>query len=133
MVEHFQRTSSDTAEVLMARALTALDQRKFDVSLQVLDQVVTLEPEWAEGWNRRATVRFLAEDFNGSVEDIAHVLALEPRHFGALVGLANILERSGFNKGALQVWRQVKALYPQLPEMDKSIDRLTLDVEGREI
>ena len=127
------RTTSDTAEVLMARALTAMEQRNFDVSLEVLDKVVVLEPGWAEGWNRRATARWLADDLTGSVADIAQVLALEPRHFGALSGLAGILERSGFDKRALETWRRLKEIYPATPDIDKHIEKLTLDVEGREI
>ena len=129
----WNRTTSDTAEVLMARAATAMEARDFPVSLEVLDKLVVLEPDWAEAWNRRDTVRWLADDLNGSVEDIAHVLALEPRHFGALAGLAGIMERSGFDLRALQTWRRLKELYPGMPDIDKHIETLIPSAEGREI
>ena len=57
--------------------------------------VIELAPEFAEGWNRRATVRYLATDIDGSIADVNATLDLEPRHFGALSGLGLCFPRTG--------------------------------------
>ena len=129
----WQRSSSDTANLLMSRADTATAARDYPAALRILDKLVELQPDWAEAWNRRATVRFLAGDLDGSMADVEHVLKLEPKHFAALNGLAMILQRTGFDKQALQVYRRAAAVYPHQPELERTIEKLSLDVEGQGI
>lgn len=71
---------------LMAASARAMERQDYPAALTRLDTVVQLAPDYAEGWNRRATARYLAGDYEGSLADIKRVLALEPRHFGALAG-----------------------------------------------
>ncbi len=127
------RSGSDTADLLMSRAVAAVQAKDMSLALELLDKVVAIEPDWAEGWNKRATARFIANDISGSMADIDRVLRLEPRHFGALSGMAFILEREGLDKRALEVFRHVLAIYPGQPDIKKLIDRLSIDVEGRDI
>ena len=127
------RSGSDTADLLMGRAMSAVNKKDYQSATKVLDKVVELEPGWAEGWNKRATVRYLENDDEGSVSDIAHVLALEPRHFGALTGLGFILQRNGNDKRALQVFRRVLEVSPQLGNIRKIVEKMIPDVEGREL
>ncbi len=126
-------SGSDTADLLMARAVAAMGDDRRDVAGALLDKILVLEPDWAEAWNRRATLRFLEEDDAGSMEDLTHVLTLEPRHFGALSGLGFILKRNGMNKGALAALRKALAIYPENPDIQKAVDELTPDVEGRDL
>ncbi|MDX1710883.1 MAG: tetratricopeptide repeat protein [Rhodovibrionaceae bacterium] len=79
-------TDNEPVRSLMAASARAMERQNYDAALGRLDTVVQLAPDYAEGWNRRATVRYLAGDYDGSLEDIERVLALEPRHFGALAG-----------------------------------------------
>lgn len=72
---------------LMRTGEQAMGRRDMEEALDAFDEVVGLAPAYAEGWNRRATARYLAGDYAGSIADIQAVLALEPRHFGALSGL----------------------------------------------
>jgi tetratricopeptide (TPR) repeat protein len=127
------RSGSDTADLLMDRALKALNAKDNDLCRQLLDKIVVLDPDWAEGWNKRATIRFFADDYPGAMEDIAHVLALEPRHFGALSGMGFILQRADRDKEALAVFRKVLEIYPQQDDIRKIVEKLTLDVDGRDI
>ena len=83
------------------------------------DQVIAIDPEFAEGWNKRATVAFMQGDFDTSVYDIQKTLALEPRHFGALSGLALIYENLGNEETALDILLQVKEIYPGMPGLDQ--------------
>merc|ERR1712113_1175727 len=61
----------------------------------LLDDLISLDPEWAEAWNRRATWRYLTGDYGGSLSDIKKTLALEPRHFGAISGRGLVLAKLG--------------------------------------
>jgi hypothetical protein len=126
-------TGSDTANLLMSRALAAMSAGQIPLSIELLDHVVEIAPNWAEAWNKRATARFLADDYDGSMTDIDRTLHLEPRHYGALGGLATILQRSGNDRRALEVLRRVLLLYPQQPEIKRLIERMAPDIDGRDI
>lgn len=129
----WMRSGSDTADLLMNRALQAIGHKNLALSQELLDKIVIIDPTWAEGWNKRATARFLAEDYLGAMEDLAHVIALEPRHYAALTGMGFILQRQGFHKRALQVFRRALELNPRQEELQKIVHKLTLDVEGQPI
>jgi tetratricopeptide (TPR) repeat protein len=127
------QSGSDTADLLMARAIAAMGTGQVDVSMPILDAIIALQPNWAEAWNRRATARFLAEDERGSMSDIAHVLALEPRHFGALSGMGMILEHRGFDDEALRAYTQALAIAPGLQSLRDAVDRLNKKVGERQL
>ena len=91
----------------MGRSAKAINEQKNDLALQLLDAVVELAPAYAEGWNRRAYVYFLQNNFEGAAGDLRRALALEPNHFKALEGLARILRDTGQKKSALQAYRQI--------------------------
>lgn len=129
----WMRTASDTASLLMSRAVAAIEAKNYPLALQVLDRLVVLQPSWSEAWNKRASVRYFAGDLDGSMADVDRVLKLEPRHFGALDGLAAILQRTGFPKRALEVYRRTLAIYPHQPGVEKMVQKLTLEVEGQGI
>jgi tetratricopeptide (TPR) repeat protein len=127
------QSGSDTADLLMSRALTATRQREFKLAEELLDKIVIIEPEWAEAWNQRATARFRADDVNGAVADLGQALALEPRHFSALSGLGFILYRAGFDRRALDVMRRALAINPKQEDVRKLVEELTQKFDGRDI
>ncbi|MBE7220844.1 MAG: hypothetical protein INR64_20450, partial [Caulobacteraceae bacterium] len=129
----WMRSSSDTANLLMQRAVVSMQAKDYAVASRVLDKLVLIQPGWAEAWNKRATLRFLRGDLDGSMGDVEHVLALEPNHFGALEGMAMILQRTGLDKQALEVWRRALKVYPHQPEVEQAVDKLTQQVEGQGI
>jgi tetratricopeptide (TPR) repeat protein len=127
------KSGSDAGDLLMARAIAAMGVKSYDVAETLLDKIVELYPDWAEGWNKRATLRFVLDDDKGSMADIAHVLKIEPRHVGALSGMGMILERDGFREDALRAYRRALAVAPQLESLKDSVDRLTKSVEGQDL
>ncbi len=127
------RSGSATSDLLLNRALDVAIGHNTTLALKLLDQVVVLDPSWPEGWNQRATVRYFAHDDAGAMRDIARVLKLEPRHFGALSGMAEILLRHGLDKDALVIDRRLLQIYPTMGGLKKTVDDLTLKVEGRPI
>jgi len=129
----WMQTPSDTAALLMLRAKAAMDAQKTDVALKLLDAVVKLRPDYIEGWNRRATIYYLKNDYAHSLEDIQQVLIREPRHFGALAGLGMIMQDIGDERRALEAFRKALAVNPHLDRVPELVKTLTEKVEGRDI
>ena len=129
----WMQTPSDTAALLMMRAKAAMDAQQMDVALKLLDAVVKLRPDYVEGWNRRATLYYLKNDYAHSLEDIEQVLVREPRHFGALAGLGMIMQDIGDEKRALDAFRKALAVNPHLEKVPELVKSLTEKVEGRDI
>ena len=129
----WMRSGSDTTNLLMQRVTQAIQKKNTAVALELLDKIVTLQPDWTEGWNTRASVRFDNGDLDGSMADVEHVLKLEPKHFGALEGMAMILQKTGLDKRALEIYRRALSIYPHQPSVQETVDKLTLQVEGQGI
>jgi tetratricopeptide (TPR) repeat protein len=127
------QSGSDTVDLLMDWTMTAMDEEDYPLALDFLDRIITLEPGYVEGWNRRATIHFLNDDYAKSIADIEQVLAIEPRHFGALAGLGTILRELGDERLALDAYRQALALDPVMGEVQKAIDELEATSGGRGI
>jgi tetratricopeptide (TPR) repeat protein len=127
------QTPSDTAALLMLRAKAAMEAQQMDIALKLLDAVVKLRPDYIEGWNRRATLYYLKNDYAHSLQDIEQVLVREPRHFGALAGLGMIMQDLGDEKRALDAFRKALAVNPHLEKVPELVKILSEKVEGRDI
>jgi len=126
-------SGSDTVDVLMSRVKEASDAENYTLAIRLLDAVIEIDPDFVEAWNRRATIFFLKKDYSSSLADIMHVLAQEPRHFGALAGLGTILEEVGDDRHALDAYRKALAVHPHLKGVAEHVKSLTDKVEGRDI
>jgi tetratricopeptide (TPR) repeat protein len=126
-------SGSDTCNLLMARVKAAVDAEKYDLAIRLLDAIIELKPNYVEAWNRRATVFFLQKDYANALADLAKVLSLEPRHFGALTGLAAIMQDLGDDKHALIAFRQALEIDPHLQGVADKVKTLTVKVEGQDI
>lgn len=126
-------SGSDTVDLLMARAGKAIQAKDHGLALDLLDVVVVLRPSFAEGWNRRATVHYMKEDFGKSLVDIERTLALEPRHWGALSGLAIIQRRLGFEDESLSTFRRALEIHPGLENATNAIEALEKAAEGEPV
>jgi len=124
-------SGSATGNLLMQWASEAIAKKKNGLALDLLDQVTVLWPEYVEGWNRRATLHYIMDDYAKSMIDINRVLALEPRHFGALAGMAAILERSGKDDLALQAWEQILTVFPTNRQAQTKVGELADKLTGR--
>ncbi len=97
------------------------------------DAVIRRAPDFAEGWNRRATVRFLRGDYDGSIADIGAVLQREPRHFGALSGLGLCYMSLGEPERALAAFEAALELHPHLASARGHADHLRTVLSGEPI
>ncbi|MFZ1894271.1 MAG: tetratricopeptide repeat protein [Rhodoplanes sp.] len=130
---HWLASGSDTVNLLMTRVKTAVDKEELDLAIRMLDAIIEIRPQYAEAWNRRATVFYLKKDYASALTDLRQTLRREPRHFAALAGLGTIMQDIGDEKGALEAFRAALALHPRLKGMAERVRTLTEKVEGRPI
>lgn len=124
---------SDTIAVLMERSAAALTAKNNTLALKLLDAVVDLAPDYAEGWHRRAIVHFSNNDYTRALGDLRRALALEPNHFKALDGLAHILRELNRDRQALQAYRQLLSINPYQSGAADAVRELEREVEGQGI
>ena len=110
-------------QIIFDEANQFMDVGELDNAIELFTKVVKQSPEFAEGWNKRATVYFLKGELNKSISDIEKTLNLEPRHFGALDGLAEIYLMQDDLVGAAVIYRRILEI---IPSSKKSQDRLKL-------
>jgi tetratricopeptide (TPR) repeat protein len=115
---------SPTAELLIRQGTAAMNAHEFDAAEKTFIQLIESYPNYAEGWNKRATLYFIMGRYDDSLTDIQHVLDLEPRHFGALAGKAAILRAQGHTREALGVLRETLAINPHMASVQQSIKEL---------
>ncbi len=117
----------------MQRGIAAMGVRRLDDALEIFSELVELAPDYAEAWNKRATVHFLLGQLDQSVADVDRTLSLEPRHFGALSGLGQIRLAQRDLEAALQAFEQAQRVNPHLVGNQQIIDTLRERVLGNEL
>lgn len=108
------QSGSATVDLLMEWSIAALDAGNTGRALDLLDGAISILPEFAEAWHRRAIVHFSAGDLANAIADVEQTLILEPRHFGALAGLGQILAQARDYPRALQALNAALAINPKM-------------------
>lgn len=122
----------DKADRLLHAVVDAMEQRDLREALIASSILVENYPDYAEGWNKRATIYYLMGDFDSSVADIGETLRLEPRHFGAISGLGLIFRANGDLEASLNAFEQVLQISPQSLNAQRSVAELKIQL-GSEI
>ena len=128
--EEWSKSGSPSMDLLLERGREALSAGDFPLAIEHFTALIDHAPEFAEGYNGRATAYFQADLYGPSLDDIRTTLRLNPRHFGALAGLGLILEELGMYNGALEAYRAVEAIHPNREGLSENIERLEKEVEG---
>ena len=123
-------SGSDTIDVLMERVLKSVAEQRLDLAEKLAATIVELEPGFAEGWNRRALVAYLQGDTENALNALTRALALEPSHFKALDGLAQVMRQRGDKAAALKAYRKLLEVHPYWEGAKDSYDELKREVEG---
>jgi len=126
-------TSDPETQRLMEKGLTFMAEDEDEAALKAFNDMVAHAPDFAEGWNKRATVEFLLGDYDASMADIAHTLKLEPRHFGALAGLGQVELALGNKAAALDAFNQALAIDPYLGDIAEMAEQLKKELAGKPI
>jgi len=122
--QEWSRSGSPTADLLLERGREALKEDEVRAAVEHFTALVDHAPDFAEAYNARATAYFEAGLYGPALADLRRTLALNPRHFGAMTGLAVILEQLGQRREALSVYRAVAAIHPHHPDIRDGLERL---------
>jgi len=131
--EEWSETGSATLDLLLQRGREAMSAGDSAAAVEHFTALIENAPEFAEGYNARATAYFEAGLFGPSLADIVRALSLEPRHFGALAGLGVILEETGEPSRALEAYRAARAIHPHRSDLREAVDRLEAELQGTDI
>ncbi len=129
----WSKSGSPAIDLLLQRGRDAMAAGRNDEAIEHLTALVDHAPDFAEGWNARATAYYNARQFGPSIADIAQTLTLNPRHFGALSGLGAIFEELGRKERALEVYRAALAIHPHLAGVTEALKRLEKEVGGTDL
>ena len=126
----WSRSGSASADLLLRRGREALEAGDHEAAIDHLTALTDHAPDFAEGYNARATVYYAEGRVGEALADIVRTLELEPRHFGALAGLGFVMEDLGHDRDALRAFRAAADLHPGIPAVNDAVDRLEDDLEG---
>ena len=118
---------------LMSQALSAMDDGNLVKAERELTKLIKKNPDFVEAWNKRATVRFFNGDFSGSETDVFEVLSREPRHFGAISGLAMINVHMGALREAIKGYEMLLNIHPYAEDAKKFLPKLKKQIGQHEL
>ena len=116
--------------VLFRQGVQYMNEGDHEKALVNFNALVEIEPEFAEGWNKRATLRYLMGNYDGSVADIQRTLTLEERHFGALSGLGFIYDALDQKEAAVKAFRAALDIHPNMEAIRRRAEELIEETEG---
>lgn len=129
----WQRSGSAAMDLLLQRGQEALAVGDADTAIDHFSALIDHAPGFAEGWNARAAAFFQKGMFGQALDDIAHVLALDPRHFTAIQGLAAMLAEMDRPEDAIEAYNAALAIHPNMSGIRDEIERLKIEDAGQEI
>ena len=127
------RSGRPDVDRILNEGIGYLALRQYGPAHDRFTEAIEAAPDFAEAWNKRATVLYLMNEHDRSLADIEKVMALEPRHFGALAGRATIHAHAGRWKEALAAFREALAANPFLKERETVLPDLERRVDGERL
>ncbi len=132
ILNEWSKSGSAAMDLLLQRGRAALEAGDAEAAIDHLTALTDHAPDFAEGWNARAAAFYERGDYGPAVADLGRALALNPSHFAAMAGLGLILEETGREAQALEVFRAARTIHPHQPVISRSVARLEARVSGRD-
>lgn len=123
--QSFVRTGSDSLDLMLRWAETALNQSREAEAQDYIDEVMTQHPDNATVWQLRARLHLRRNELAPALRDIRQAMILEPRNFDVLINYATLLRETGNRKGALRLYHQALSVYPMMKEAQDEMLKLT--------
>lgn len=128
--EAWSQSGSPAMDLLLTRGRDALEAEQYEEAIEHFTALTDHAPEFAEGWNARATAYYLANMYGPSIADIRVTLSLNPQHFGALAGLGLMMSELGYDEFALEAYKEAQTIHPHRPNINEAVERLEQELEG---
>jgi tetratricopeptide (TPR) repeat protein len=131
--QEWRKSGSAAMDHLLQRGIRAMEAGDLRTAVEHFSAVIDHAPDFAEAWNKRATVFFMMDELGLSLSDIRQTLLLNPRHFGAMGGLGSIMEQLDRPKDALKVYKRALEVHPKQDGLKEAVERLEAEVKGTSI
>ena len=133
ILREWSKSGSPAMDLLLKRGKDAIGAGDLPAAIEHLTALTDHAPDFAEGWNARATAYFTVGELGPSVNDIARTLTLNPRHFGALSGLGMIFEQLEQPEKALEAYRAALAIHPHMQGVSEAVKRIEAETAGQDL
>ena len=133
IVDQWSRSGSASMDLLLQRGSTALEEGDPQAAIEHFTAAIDHDPGFAEAYHGRATAYYLLDYTGPAIDDLRETLVLEPRHFGAMRGLAVMFEELGLTEEALEVYRRIMDIHPNFEAVGPSVERLEQELRGRSL
>ena len=120
----WSRSGDDETDRLLGIGVEAMSERRGQVAVETFTRIIERRPDFAEGWNKRATVYYLLGEYRKSLADCDEVMKRNPYHFGALSGYGMIYLQLGDPARALGYFERALAVNPNLSQVEESVETL---------
>ncbi|MBR3369293.1 MAG: tetratricopeptide repeat protein [Rhodobacteraceae bacterium] len=130
LFREWSRSGSASADLLLQRGRAALQRGDTSAAIDHFSALIDHAPDFAEGWNARATAWFMARNYGLALNDIRETLARNPDHFAALIGLGRILEDLERYDDARRAWDAAAAIHPHRRDVKAALERLDRRLQG---
>jgi len=120
--EIWAATGDPNLDRLMVSSSDAMGSGDYPAALKEVDRIIAAKPDFAEGWNKRATLHYLMGDYKEALADIDRTLQLEPRHFGALAGLGLTNMKLGNDAAAADAFERLLVIDPLYPRARTNLE-----------
>ncbi len=129
LVEHslwevWSRSGDPEVDDLFQIGLEQMNQRNAPAAIATFSEIIKKKPEFAEGWNKRATLYYLIGEYDKSLADCEEVIRRNPVHFGALSGFGMIYLKQGKPEKALDYWERALQVNPNLGQVEAAVEQL---------
>jgi len=115
------RSGNPEVDRLLRQGIEAMEGQALGEARALFTSIIERAPDFAEGWNKRATVRYMAEDYAGAIADCEETLTRNPSHFGALSGQGLCHMALGQYREAVALFRRVLTVHPHLASASRNL------------
>ena len=126
----WSRSGDARVDELFKRGVSEMNAEHFNEAIATFTRIIELKPDFAEGWNKRATAYYLAGEYRRSLADCDQVMKRNPQHFGALSGYGQIYLQLDRPDKALEYFRRALAVNPNMDAVQSMVERLE-ELEAR--
>lgn len=127
----WSKSGSPSADLLLKRGREALEVKDTKTAIEHLTALTDHAPDFAEGWNARASAYFAADLMGPAIADLEHALSLNPHNYGAIFGLGMILEGFGDKKRAYEAYLRAQTIHPHHEDISAAVERLRAEIQGK--
>jgi tetratricopeptide (TPR) repeat protein len=124
MWQVWSRSGDAEIDRLLAVGIEQMQERRLDIAVETFSRIIQQRPDFAEGWNKRATVHYLMGDYSSSLADCDQVMKRNAFHFGALSGYGMIYLQQSQPERALEYFERALAVNPNLHQVELAVDQL---------